>query len=401
MNLPRLLAFYFLTMTASMLAMAQPRPLVLVHYMPWYESKEISGKWGWHWTMNGRFNPDHIQPNGQRDIASHHYPLLGAYDSRDPDLLACHTQLMQITGIDGVIIDWYGCQNFRAYPKIHQSTQHLIESIKQAGLKYAICYEDRTIEAISEQKQLSPTQEIELCQQDLAWLSKHCFSDPAYVKLAGRPILPVFGPVHFKTPQQWQSILSNVSPKPAFYALPHMTQQTNADGSFGWPPVHGGKEISTHQWKKYLQTLYSQKTDKTIAIAFPRFQDIYSTSYGSIDPRGTKTFSESLHLAKQSNAPIIQIATWNDFGEGTVIEPTIQTSYQYLELLQKSLNPKTTPQDLRLPIQLYHLKKYYHSNQKIRTELQNASRQITLGNLPAARSLILPYLNTPTIPLGE
>jgi hypothetical protein len=24
------------------------RPLILAHYMPWFESKPISGHWGWH-----------------------------------------------------------------------------------------------------------------------------------------------------------------------------------------------------------------------------------------------------------------------------------------------------------------------------------------------------------------
>lgn len=45
------------------------RKKMLVHYMPWYESKPISGKWGWHWTMN-YYNPDEILPNGQNKIAS-------------------------------------------------------------------------------------------------------------------------------------------------------------------------------------------------------------------------------------------------------------------------------------------------------------------------------------------
>src|SRR4051812_7107193 len=29
----------------------RPRPLILAHYMPWFESKATSGTWGWHWTM--------------------------------------------------------------------------------------------------------------------------------------------------------------------------------------------------------------------------------------------------------------------------------------------------------------------------------------------------------------
>ena len=62
---------------------AAARPLILVHYMPWYEAKPVSGAWGWHWTMN-HFDPERSDATGRREIASHYYPLIGPYDSADP-----------------------------------------------------------------------------------------------------------------------------------------------------------------------------------------------------------------------------------------------------------------------------------------------------------------------------
>ena len=88
-----------LTFLASCLALAgighkaypqdgtAPGKTLLVHYMPWYASKPVSGKWGWHWTMN-HFNPDKMDENGQRELATHDPPLIGPYDSGDPDALA-------------------------------------------------------------------------------------------------------------------------------------------------------------------------------------------------------------------------------------------------------------------------------------------------------------------------
>ncbi|MEC8305251.1 MAG: hypothetical protein VX034_11075, partial [Planctomycetota bacterium] len=55
--------------------------LIMVHYMPWYEARSQSEFWGWHWTMN-HFDPS-ISVRGRRAIASHFYPLIGAYDSGD------------------------------------------------------------------------------------------------------------------------------------------------------------------------------------------------------------------------------------------------------------------------------------------------------------------------------
>ncbi|SVE32207.1 uncharacterized protein METZ01_LOCUS485061, partial [marine metagenome] len=63
-----------------------PRKTLLVHYMPWYASKPVSGQWGWHWTMN-HFNPAKMNADGQRELAAHDPPLIGPYDSSDPDAL--------------------------------------------------------------------------------------------------------------------------------------------------------------------------------------------------------------------------------------------------------------------------------------------------------------------------
>ena len=117
---------------------------IMVHYMPWYASKPVSGEWGWHWTMN-HFDPDTIADDGRRAIASHYYPLIGPYDSNDPHALECHVLLMKFAGIDGAIIDWYGIKDHYDYAAIHRNTNHLITYIKKAGLSFAICYEDQTV----------------------------------------------------------------------------------------------------------------------------------------------------------------------------------------------------------------------------------------------------------------
>ena len=81
------------------------------------------------------------------------------------------------------------------------------------------------------------------------------------------------------------------------------------------------------EWRQYLEHHYSRYGDAVIAVAFPGFRDIYEEagirpSFGSLHHRDGETFAETLELALNSDAPIIQIATWNDHGEGTVIEPT-------------------------------------------------------------------------------
>jgi hypothetical protein len=79
--------------------------MVLVHVMPWFESKAVSGRWGWHWTME-KTDPD------KGALASHDRPACGPYDSGDPATIATQVALMKAAGIDGAIIDWNGPDGF-------------------------------------------------------------------------------------------------------------------------------------------------------------------------------------------------------------------------------------------------------------------------------------------------
>jgi hypothetical protein len=375
---------------------------VLVHYMPWYASKPVSGNWGWHWTMD-RFKPDKVGANGRRELASHYRPLIGPYDSNDPDVLECQVLLMKFAGISGVIIDWYGTENFRDYATIHRNSLSLIKYLKQAGLKFAICYEDQSIKHMIKGGKLKKVQEVIHGKKEFQWLAKNWFTDPAYLKLKGKPVLLIFGPQHFKK-AQWNQITSNLSTQPLLYTLPHLTNQANSAGAFGWPPVDGGKNVTPAIWQKYLRDLYSRgvKGESIIAPVFPKFHDIYQQagvhkSYGYLDDQGGKTFEQTLDLAWKSNSELIQVATWNDYGEGTIIEPTKEFAYRYLESLQRrfAANKKFayTPIDLRLPIMLHQLRKHHAGNKARTASLNHTSKLLFASKTTEAKTLLIKLWN--------
>jgi hypothetical protein len=368
---------------------------VLVHYMPWYASKPVSGHWGWHWTMN-HFDPDRVRADGQREVASHDYPLIGLYDSNDADALECQVLLMKLAGIDGVIIDWYGTAHFRDYPDVHRNTQHFIKHVRKAGLQYAVCYEDQTVKYMKEAELLRDQQDIAQGQKDLAWLTDNCFSDDAYVKIKGRPVLLIFGPQYFQK-NQWARMVTELNQRPLLFGLPHLVQQNGLDGAYGWPPVTGGVEIVPDVWRKYLESLHARPdADKfVISVAFPEFRDIYEQaelhdSYGSIDDRDGATFADTLNMAQESRSRIIQIATWNDYGEGTMIEPTKASGYRYLEHVRKHTenNEAYSADDLRLPVMVYQLKKKLSQNAARGVQLKKATDLLFAGDCNKARLIL-------------
>ena len=221
------------------------------------------------------------------------------------DALECHVLLMKFAGIDGAIIDWYGIKDHYDYAAIHRNTNHLIAYIKKAGLSFAICYEDQTIKHLVNDGVLDESQALSHGQEVLRWMQAQWFVADEYAKIAGRPLLLVFGPQYFKG-TSWKELFSGLPQPPYFYTL--NTLQEGADGVFGWPPVHGDRVVPPAAWRAYLSQLYEKGG---VGTAFPKFHDIYEEagvreSYGYLDDQEGAVFGETLELAG-ARASLIQI----------------------------------------------------------------------------------------------
>lgn len=355
---------------------AQPtRTLLLAHYMPWYQTPEVSGYWGWHWEMD-HFNPDQVDENGRPQIASHYLPLTGPYDSKDDAVLEYQTLLMKLSGIDGVIVDWYGSSTFADYGIINQATARLFEHVQKAGLLFAICYEDQTIKHMVAQKQLSetpgdPRSAMAQGEADLLYLQETWFNQPAYLKYQGQPVLFNFGPQYFINGADWETLFMALEARPALVTLDgHFVSAAIA--TFPWPPMYlsQGGVLYLPSLEGYLNNYYqkARRYPYRVAGAFPGFHDIYKEagvgeSYGYLEARDGETFALTLDEAIEQSPDVIQLITWNDYGEGTIIEPTAEFGYRYLEMLQAA-QPRLgraefayTADDLRLPLQIFQLRK--------------------------------------------
>ncbi|WP_304225811.1 endo-1,3-alpha-glucanase family glycosylhydrolase [Gracilinema caldarium] len=312
------------------------------------------------------FDPFETLPDGRAKIASHYYPLTGPYDTRDIEVLRYQVALMKIAGIDGVIFDWYGIEDALDYKEIHQSVMTIIPILKQAGLKFVFCYEDQSIGKMIEAKAITKTQAVETGKKAFAWLQKNVFQDESYVKFENRPVVLCFGPQYFKEKSQWEVLFSETHPRPYLVSLDNHSEQF-ADGSYNWPLMWASTagKLSLSRLVSNLNDFYTKQSTKPhlVATIFPGFHDIYQEagagrSYGFLDYADGETFKLTMDAALKANPDIIQIATWNDYGEGTIIEPTIERGYRELEYIQdvKKTYAEEFPfsrLDLRIPIELY------------------------------------------------
>ena len=376
----------------------QKEPLVMVHYMPWFQSPPVSEGYGFHWHQGGaKFDPFTVKENGQRNIASHYYPLTGPYDTRDVNVIEYQAALMKVSGIDGVIFDWYGIEDALDYKEIQESVLEIIKVLKKAGLKFSFCYEDQSIGKMIEAGVISKTEALEYGKKVFRYMEKNWFHDESYLKFDGRPVLYTFGPQYFFYKEQWDEMFEECSSRPYFITLEGHSENF-ADGSYNWFNMNGKKSVM--QVANQLNDFYERQNDKSFltATVYSGFNDIYAragaNSYGHLDDYDGETFNFTLKAALKAYPDVIQIATWNDYGEGTVIEPTVEKGYRELEVLQ-SLQKKYDDEfsysalDLRAPLALYKIitAGEKDTDAKKRSAAKNALNAILFGDAELYRKI--------------
>ncbi|MFN8334426.1 MAG: glycoside hydrolase family 71/99-like protein [Cyclobacteriaceae bacterium] len=339
---------------------------IYMHYMPWFQTKSYSGYWGSHWKMANQ-NPDIVDENGKHQIASHYYPLIGPYDSKDPDVVEYHLLLMKYAGVDAVLIDWYGSHNVNDYGVNLSGANALIDRMDDVGLKYALVYEEYTVEAV--QAQTGKTA-LYAAQLDMKYAEETYFSKPEYLSFNKTPLLLTFGPRYFRDGSKWEQIFSALKAKPRFLPLwDHGAYTGSTDnGEFAW--VDFNASLSKLDLFYNKESLY----EMMIGSAYPRFHDFYEEggwgdSYGYVDPADGATFFNTLNKAKDRGIDYLQLVTWNDFGEGTVIEPTLEDEFRNLQQLQEFTGVSYGLDELQLIHQYYLKKKELKGNTEAQTVL--------------------------------
>ncbi len=355
---------------------------VFAHMMPWFESSESnSGQWGLHWKMANK-NPDIIDGSGKRQIASYYYPIIGPYASGDVKVIEYQLLLMKLSGIDGVLIDWPGKMTLYEYPFAVRNTEKIVAMLQKVGMTFAIVYEDRNLQDAGANK-------ISQAQTDMNYLQTNFFNLSYYEKINSKPWLLDFGPIQMQSPSDWTSIFSILNPKPSFFTLWGESNEAgaNASGEFAWI------------YSNYLSGLNNFYNNGyagiKVAAAYPGFKDFYTAGgWGGalgweIPYNGTGTFSATLDAALATPIERLQLCTWNDYGEGTMIEPTQEFGYSFLTTLQSKLGVSSLAQaDLEMVYNLYLKRKAFSDDTEKQKKLDQVFYYIVSLQLDKAKKLL-------------
>ena len=344
--------------------------VVVAHYFTWFKTPKVSGGWkNWDWKGRGpQHDPERYISSGRRDIASVYYPLIGPYDSSRPEVIEYHMLSAKAAGIDGFLLDWYGLlSDEEKYMPL------LLDIAQKVGFKVGICFEDKAMFGYCYNAR---TRE-EAVQNAIANL-KHILEThtqhPAYLRVDGQPIVVNFSwtePTDSVQSQgfsaaEYTRILAEVRRKHAlcfihdFHGHLKESYWDVVDNVYPWLDVNG--EHLDRFYATIRQRLAYGKIPYITSLVYPGFDNTGVWGWGDgpfVTPREDgKFYDRSWEKALSNDVRLIQIATWNDFGEGAVIEPTLDFRYQYLQATARHAfrakgSPPAPDKALLIPLKIY------------------------------------------------
>jgi hypothetical protein len=389
---------------------AAPRA-VFVASMGDYRTPWVSKDWG-AWADKGEngkpHEPDLVGRDGRRDVASAFYPVIGPYDMSDPDLVEYHCQLLKMAGVDGISfnLSFHGRDAWR-----QKSMRLYVETMQRYGLKGIVRFENKFYPHVYG----DPKEALDAAYSDMdAWLK---VLEPVQYKVAGRPVFMLFtftlSPEELRAwkehyPADRRPVVVTYGANPKYAGV--------VDGRFGWTadaPVHsadhppyriyvdpaGVRANELHDRKRAEELLKSGLMSFYVAGVSPGFDDIGCWGWGQgprkVERDGGNTYRYRWEQVLKTDLPVVMVPTWNDWAEGTVIEPAVEFGTEYLALTREyaaRFKHATTPAgDLAVPVWIYKVRKAAAGDAEAGRAMAEASRLIETGKYAEAETMAKPW----------
>ncbi|MCU0693943.1 MAG: hypothetical protein MUF54_21345 [Polyangiaceae bacterium] len=258
-------------------------PIRATFYYPWYPET---------WTVNGR----HV----------FYHPVLGYYNTADVNVIDKHIRMMDYAKIQVAIISWWGREsvNEGRIPLLLERTIAL-----GSPLKWAFYYEDEMFS--------NPSAAV--ISADIDYLKQTYGSSNAIARINGKPVLFVYNEGGCSIVDRWS--------------------KTSWRNWYVNMKVFGGFENCANQpdiWHQYGPDSAAQRHGGKSYVISPGFwkADKYAPDLARSVPR----FYQNVRDMVASGEPWQLITTFNEWGEGTAVEPASEwkssSGYgQYLDAL--------------------------------------------------------------------
>jgi glycoprotein endo-alpha-1,2-mannosidase len=262
-------------------AAALASPAVSIFYYPWYGTSSRDGQYV-HWLQNGHSPP--------ADIASNYYPARGVYSSSDPAVVRSQMAEIEAAGIDEIVVSWWGRGSTE-----DKRLPAVIAAARQDGLAVAAHiepYPERSVASV--------------------------VGDIGYLRTLGITRFFVFQPLDFPS-EQWVAANDSLQGVQVFAqtALVGAAAAGHFDGVYTYDAlVYGGDKFARICSEAHASHL----------LCLPSVGPGYDARRATGDPllkprRAGATYDAMWRAAIAAHADAVTITSFNEWHEGTQIEP--------------------------------------------------------------------------------
>jgi hypothetical protein len=298
---------------------------VLAFYYTWYGRPERQDHWV-HW--GGENTTNHSTPQ------TTHYPARGAYDSQDLALVDAHILEAKSHGVSGFIATWWGQGSYE-----DRSFALLLARAEQKDFKVSIYWETAPG---------SGREQIDGAIADLVYMLSRYGANRAFLKVDQKPVIFVYGRVMGQVPlASWPMIIEGARAKAGdFLLIADGYQPTFArlfDGMHTYnncAEVQGKSPEVLRAWaaRNYAEAVSLARQHRRISCVtvIPGYDDTKIRKPGLVASRQDgQTYAVLWEEAIRAQPDWVLITSWNEWHEGSEIEPSWEDGDQYLKLTAK------------------------------------------------------------------
>jgi hypothetical protein len=288
-------------------------------------------------TANGNVKPGNVSkvdihtllyPGATTKVFAHYMPWwnsaghvsIGLGDEANPSVVNAQVADAISRGMDGFMIDYYGPQN------IHHNTATMnVKAAAEASpnFEFAIIEDSGALTGAA-----NPTTKL---LSDIQYMNDNYFSSPRYLRWNGRPVVGFF--LNTSLAINWATVRAQAAGNPVLI-FRNAGGFTSADsgGSFSW--VNPTSNANDNAVSDYLDGFYAAGIANppllTIGTGYKGFNDSIASwsAHRLMNQQCGQTWLATFadinkHYSASNQLPLVQLATWNDYEEGTEIESGI------------------------------------------------------------------------------
>ena len=307
-----------------------PHEVLAVYYV-WYGAPPGNSAWG------------QVDTNKHEIERTARYPVKGAYNSHDTTVMDWQIDQAKAHGITGFVVSWFGRGSWH-----DRALALLIGEAEKKDFKVSVYWE--TDEGHDQ---------INVAIEDLSYLLTHYGKSKAFLKVDGKPVIFFYGRISSQLPiSAWPEVIQKTRQQAGDFLLVadgyqdgyaylfdgihsyDLTQLPSDLGNNLRVDTLGNLRSWAAQYYKNGVKMARQRGRISCLMVMPGFDARKAYTFNTqMDRLDGQTYWTLWEEAIKANPDWIFIKSWNEWPEGTEIEPSLELGDKYLQITTEYAKP--------------------------------------------------------------